>query len=184
LTTSGWTILHVACANGKLDIVKLMVQRGAHLQPIDRKEWTPMMWALDRRYFQVAAYLFSEIKSEHLTENEIEMLQFTIQRYENEFLKHMSWFERRGFLFIVTTVKQTSKSDQTPQELDGAKNSEANEGENEEENASTEKKDEENTEAQEEAETGIEESSEPLPFSLDVLAKLDKALVQEISQFL
>eukprot|EP00357_Protocruzia_adherens_P034534 CAMPEP_0115007424 /NCGR_PEP_ID=MMETSP0216-20121206/21173_1 /TAXON_ID=223996 /ORGANISM="Protocruzia adherens, Strain Boccale" /LENGTH=144 /DNA_ID=CAMNT_0002374367 /DNA_START=191 /DNA_END=625 /DNA_ORIENTATION=- len=144
-----------------------------------------MMWALDRRYFQVAAYLFSEIKSEHLTENEIEMLQFTIQRYENEFLKHMSWFERRGFLFIVTTVKQTSKSDQTPQELDGAKNSEANEGENEEENASTEKKDEENTEAQEEAETGIEESSEEtLPFSLDVLAKLDKALVQEISQFL
>ena len=42
---SGNTALHMACANGHLDIVKLLLKHGANPNALNKSKNTPLHWA-------------------------------------------------------------------------------------------------------------------------------------------
>ncbi|KAK4544465.1 hypothetical protein LTR36_004356 [Oleoguttula mirabilis] len=57
--TYGWTPLFVASVDGHMGIVKLLVQKGAHVAKKDYSGWTPQEHAALRGHLAVATYLAS-----------------------------------------------------------------------------------------------------------------------------
>ncbi|KAK5134052.1 hypothetical protein LTR08_006942 [Meristemomyces frigidus] len=55
--TYGWTPLSVACVDGHMEIVTLLVQRGAHVSNRDYSGWTPQEHAALRGHLKIAKYL-------------------------------------------------------------------------------------------------------------------------------
>lgn len=55
--TYGWTPLFIACVDGHLAIVKLLVQQGSHVSNKDYSGWTPQEHAALRGHLEIARYL-------------------------------------------------------------------------------------------------------------------------------
>ncbi|KAH9845390.1 glycerophosphocholine phosphodiesterase GDE1-like [Teratosphaeria destructans] len=55
--TYGWTPLFIACVDGHLDVVKLLVEKGAHISNKDYSGWTPQEHAALRGHLAIAQYL-------------------------------------------------------------------------------------------------------------------------------
>ena len=54
--------LHTACKNGSLEIVKMLVQRGANMDKGGGKSnWTPLHYACNRGCYEVVVYLTKEV---------------------------------------------------------------------------------------------------------------------------
>lgn len=57
--TSGQTALHIACMNGCLPLVKLLVENGAFVNAMDKQSLCPVVLAQQNDHFAVINYLFS-----------------------------------------------------------------------------------------------------------------------------
>ena len=55
--TYGWTALFIACVDDHLDIMKMLVQKGAHVSNKDYSGWTPQEHAALRGHLEIASYL-------------------------------------------------------------------------------------------------------------------------------
>ena len=55
--TYGWTPLFIACVDGHLEIVKLLVHKGAHISNKDFSGWTPQEHAALRGHLEIAKFL-------------------------------------------------------------------------------------------------------------------------------
>lgn len=56
------TCLHVACANGNLEIIKTLMEMGANANAEDNKLWTPLICALARGHLATTMALLVEGK--------------------------------------------------------------------------------------------------------------------------
>jgi ankyrin repeat protein len=54
---SGTTPLHLACANGHMDAIELLLTHGANIDAIDGDEWSPLHHAADNDHYDVCKYL-------------------------------------------------------------------------------------------------------------------------------
>jgi ankyrin repeat protein len=56
---SNWTPLGVACKNGQLEMVKLLIENGANLYDVDRNNSTCLMTACQYENYEIVKYLLS-----------------------------------------------------------------------------------------------------------------------------
>lgn len=64
-TVNGWTPLFIACVNGRLPIVKLLLEAGAEQNLCDRAGWTEKEYAVFRGHMKVAELLAAHEASDH-----------------------------------------------------------------------------------------------------------------------
>lgn len=64
-SSSGETALHKAAAKGSLDCVKLLVQRGANVNLVDKQGRTPLLIAWDNGHFECHKYMLTSLKQSH-----------------------------------------------------------------------------------------------------------------------
>lgn len=57
---SGWTSLHVAAAHNDIEMVRLLVNRGARINVTDLQGHSPLKWARETNSQDVFAYLKSQ----------------------------------------------------------------------------------------------------------------------------
>lgn len=57
---SGWTPLHVAVAHNDVELVRLLINRGARLNVTDSQGHSPLKWARETGSREVFAYLKSQ----------------------------------------------------------------------------------------------------------------------------
>jgi ankyrin repeat protein len=57
---SGWTPLHVASAHNDLELVRLLLNRGARLNATDHQGHSPLKWARETGSRDVFSYLKSQ----------------------------------------------------------------------------------------------------------------------------
>ena len=64
----GWSALHVACWEGHLSTVELLVNHDKELLKIeDHMKWTPLFFAIERRHFAIFQFLLSRGANVHAT---------------------------------------------------------------------------------------------------------------------
>lgn len=61
-SSSGETALHKAAAKGSLDCVKLLVQRGANVNLVDKQGKTPLLIAWQSGHFECHKYMLTSVK--------------------------------------------------------------------------------------------------------------------------
>ena len=61
-SSSGETALHKAAAKGSLDCVKLLVQRGANANLVDKQGKTPLLMAWENGHFECHKYMLTSVK--------------------------------------------------------------------------------------------------------------------------
>ena len=61
-SSSGETALHKAAAKGSLDCVKLLVQRGANVNLVDKQGRTPLLIAWESGHFECHKYMLTSLK--------------------------------------------------------------------------------------------------------------------------
>lgn len=64
-SSSGETALHKAAAKGSLDCVKLLVQRGANVNLLDKQGRTPLLIAWENGHFECHKYMLTSVKLNH-----------------------------------------------------------------------------------------------------------------------
>lgn len=64
-SSSGETALHKAAAKGGLDCVKLLVQRGANVNLVDKQGRTPLLIAWESGYFECHKHMLTSLKLSH-----------------------------------------------------------------------------------------------------------------------
>ena len=53
----GWTALHMAAAAGKLELIKVLLERGASVDTLDKQQFTPLMFAAAGGHLKLAQVL-------------------------------------------------------------------------------------------------------------------------------
>ena len=61
-SSSGETALHKAAAKGSLDCVKLLIQRGANVNLVDKQGRTPLLIAWENGHFECHKYMLTSVK--------------------------------------------------------------------------------------------------------------------------
>ena len=61
-SSSGEIALHKAAAKGSLDCVKLLVQRGANVNLVDKQGNTPLLMAWENGHFECHKYMLTSVK--------------------------------------------------------------------------------------------------------------------------
>ena len=61
-SSSGETALHKAAAKGSLDCIKLLVQRGANVNALDKQGRTPLLISWENGHFECHKYMLKSLK--------------------------------------------------------------------------------------------------------------------------
>lgn len=64
-SSSGETALHKAAAKGSLDCVKLLVQRGANVNLVDKQGRTPLLIAWENEHLECHKHMLTSVKLNH-----------------------------------------------------------------------------------------------------------------------
>lgn len=64
-SSSGETALHKAAAKGSLDCVKLLVQKGANVNLVDKQGRTPLLIAWENGHLESHKYMLTSLKLSH-----------------------------------------------------------------------------------------------------------------------
>ena len=51
--------LHLACANGHIDAIELLLTHGANIDAIDKNGWSPLHHAADNDHYDACKYLLN-----------------------------------------------------------------------------------------------------------------------------
>ena len=80
-TVNGWTPLFIACVNGRLQIVKLLLEAGAKQKRCDLAGWTEKEYAAFKGHMKVVELLTAHEASDHRTLESSEVLGTGIVRH-------------------------------------------------------------------------------------------------------
>ena len=78
----------IACANGNIDVVKMLLNRGADIHIEDKSKWTALTWSIEKKYPKIANILLERgADPNHKDDQKTPLIHFAVFNNDYESVK-------------------------------------------------------------------------------------------------